>query len=157
MTEQKSRTAYYKKMCAEASALFKQGVMLEGNAFCTVLFAGMFDVGLCFSKSAVGSALLSAFKALGYAPGSWAAIDCKANIESIAVIRATLQPNVIVAYDAKGRSVFGADNLKEGEIKDVFGIRTLWLGNFKKALNNPREKRIMWERLQNIRATEKGM
>lgn len=143
-------------MGAELDTLVELGLIAEGNAFCSVLFVGDQPARGLWAQSQVGSALLAAYTALGYEPGSWAAVQCSASMPPASQVLLVMQPRVVVVYDEAGRRAFGLEQVEAGEFAFPLGVPTLSLGDFEQALSRPQDKRTMWVRLQQIKPYAKG-
>ena len=169
------RRAYLDKAAAEVDALAARGVVMGGNAFSSVLLAkGRLSEdergGASPFSGADGTALKASLKALGYAPEEWewllttgadgAPLDPALLAEAVCA----LDPATLVCCDeaaaAAMREAYAddlvlIDDLEEamlapGSVARVRGMRVLSLGGFADALEDPREKQVMWARLKKI-------
>ena len=114
-----------------------------------------------------GDALRSALHALGYADDGWAALStdvrdaasgawAPAAPEDLAWAVEVVDPELICALDdAAASSLTTALSLpsapEAGSVTVVRGRRLLALGGFAGALADPARKRVMWERLKQVK------
>ncbi len=166
------RKAYQGKVDAEAAALAEQGICFSGNAFSSVTLAKGDARDECAAplSGEDGTALRRSLIALGYAPEDWNAfLTCDEegmplSAELFLHVVATLDPATLILCDEAAahcaRNAFASDlaelddfdaaMLAPGALAIVRGIRVMNLGGFSAALDDNREKQIMWARLKKL-------
>lgn len=169
------RAAYQAIMQTEAKKLANKGVNLEGQAFSSLLIlkGNLSDAerkGGELLGGADGKALRSALDALGYAPEDWcvaATINAKGEALAQDLFRLTvtsLQPNTLIICDEEAASTVRdayaqelelledpkAAVLEAGTLVNIMGMRLMNLGGFASALDDPKQKQIMWLRLKQV-------
>ena len=163
------RQAQLAKTRAEIAGLYERGVACEGDAFSPILLL----VGRGTASPLAGaadSALRAALSALGYAPEEWSVLSCEladgASIgdELLRLAIAVLDPATVVALDGAAadclRSCYASElaelenldaaMLSPGYVSHVLGMRMLALGEFARALDDAKEKQLMWARLKQV-------
>ena len=157
------------KMRAELDGLVREGVVMAGNAFSSVLLVkgepGPAELaGDPLLSGADGKALRAALLKLGYAPEDWAAVDGYASPRLFRQAVAVLDPSTMIVCDERAAALVReayADELCEfnslddamlvpGRVVKLSGMRVLNLGGFEAALSSSAQKQIMWARLKQI-------
>lgn len=168
------RDACAAKTTAELDALAARGVCMGGNAFSSILVAkgeltAEEAAGAEPFSGADGTALKASLKALGYAPEEWEWLLTCANGAALAptLMReavCALDPATIVCCDeaaaAALRDAYADDlaiiesfeeaMLLPGCVAHLCGMRVLNLGGFAKALDDSKQKQVMWARLKKL-------
>lgn len=168
------RQACVDKARFELASLAERGVVFVGNAFSQVLLVkgdlgeGELGVGLLGGRD--GVALKAALSRLGFAPQDWAVLSAiGSNGEPLsgplareAVLCA--DPATLILLDETAADVareafatelatieaFDCAMLAPGRVAHVLGMRVLNLGGFEAALDDQREKQVMWARLKQL-------
>ena len=174
--EEEKRTAYVAKATAEMDALAAAGARMAGNAFATVLFLKgepneAERNGAAPLSGRDGDGLRASLERLGYAPEDWCAlltVDVHGAPLSPDVLRravSSLAPSTLIPVDGAATRALqeayapelvafedlDAALLEPGRLVELLGMRTCSLGGFEAALDDPAEKRVMWERLKKLR------
>lgn len=168
------RAAALDKARFELEGLTTRGVMMAGNAFSSVLLLKgeltECDRSTGLLAGADGNALRAALQALGYAPQDWAGLataDAAGAALPADLLReaiCALDPATLVVCDeaaaAPLREAYADDLavqesfeealLAEGLVVQVAGMRVLALGGFEAALDDARQKQLMWHRLKQL-------
>ena len=167
------KQAFLDKAAAELEGLRARGVQAGGNAFSEVLFvrgaSADEDTRGPFT-AAEHKALRASLERLGYPPECWlwlltcgadgAALDASLLREAVAA----LDPATVIAVDERAgealRNAYAAELaelgaleqalLTPGVVAHVLGMRVLALGDFAAALDDAREKQLMWARLKQL-------
>lgn len=170
------KQAYINKMHAELADLARQGVVMSGNAFSSImLLKGDLSTkernGALLLSGEDGSALRRGLIALGYAPGDWSALsvlsDDYLSPLTPLLLRETisaLDPATLLALDDISsqslREAYAGElscikdvnvaELKPGLVAHVLGMRLMSLGGFAKALKDSRRKQFVWACLKRV-------
>ena len=168
VSREERKRAYLDKAAFELEGLAQRGMVAGGNAFSELLFLRGSAAGEEPFGEAERKALRASLERLGYPPECWlwllardgagAPLDAEMLREAVAA----LDPATVVACDDAAAEALRnayAEELAElgaieqamlvpGVVAHVRGMRVMALGNFAAALDDPREKQVMWARLK---------
>ncbi|MGI6230615.1 MAG: hypothetical protein ACOYJL_06865 [Tractidigestivibacter sp.] len=174
------RSVYVEKTRHELEELAQRGVRMGGNAFSSILLAkGDLTAdelaGAEPFSGRDGVALRKSLERLGYGPEEWCwallgqggeAPGLSLDSELVRLTLTALDPATLVLCDEVAASAVRnayADDLVElqdleeamlapGYVVRIRGVRVLNLGGFEAALDDSRQKQVMWARLKEIPA-----
>jgi hypothetical protein len=170
------KRAYINKMHAELAGLARQGIVMSGNAFSSVLLLkGDLSVeergGVPLLSGEDGEALRRGLIALGYVPGDWSALsvlsdDYVSSLDPLLLREAVcaLDPVTLLTLDDRAsQSLQGAyadelscikdinvAKLRPGLVAHVLGMRFMNLGGFAEALKDSQRKQFVWACLKRV-------
>lgn len=172
MSSQDIEQAVYDMLSAELDDLRCAGVHFAGKIYSPILVLKSLlltrenDPQTALLHEADVIALSKSFEALGFDKQDFCVLlsthyDDEGNTvellpELLKLAISSFAPRYIVTADLKAaeqlKQAYGNEVYegKEGELSVLLGIQLLQLGNFHEALQDPEQKRIMWQRLQQL-------
>ena len=171
----KRRTFYLEKARFELGSLAERGAIVSGNAFSSVLFLkgdankDELATGRVLA-GADGTALRAALTALGHAPEDWCALltvtaeDAPLGPALLREAICTLDPATLIACDDAAAQALRESYAEElarlddldkamlapGVVVRLLGMRVMNLGGFEAALEDDKQKQLMWARLKQL-------
>lgn len=173
MSAQDIEAAVSTMLTAELEDLRCAGVNFAGTIYSPILvlksqiFSHDHDLETALLQDADSHALAKSFEALGFAKDDFCVLLSSCYDETgekfellpqlLKLAIASFAPRYIVVADKQAyeqlKEAYAAELqcVAEGELASLSGMQVLALGNFYAALQDPEQKRLMWQRLKQLK------